>query len=119
MTKRNVKQPALNVLMVRPNEPAVMMEIEDSLEAMQDAVGGPIEMVKPWSEDVALICNEEGKLKNLPPNRIITKENGSLFGVIHGTFFLVLAPRNCDVFLPLPGMVADRYERYMVPYHEQ
>lgn len=109
------KQTVLNVLMVRPNEPVVMMEIEDSLEAMQDAVGGNIEVVKPWSADVALICNEEGCVKKLPANRIVFKSDGEPFGCIYGTFFLCLAPRNSERFLSLPRMVASRYAPFMVP----
>lgn len=105
----------LRVLLVRPEREPVMVDIEDSLEGMQAAVGGPIEMVKPWSEDIALVCHEEGQLQGLAPNRLLLKESGDGYGLICGTFFLCLAPRNSERFLSLPAMFADRYERYMVP----
>lgn len=109
------KQTVLNVLVARPNVPVEMVEIEDSLEAMQAVVEGPIEVVKPWSADVALICNEEGCVKKLPANRIVFKSDGEPFGCIYGTFFLCLAPRNSERFLSLPRMVASRYAPFMVP----
>ena len=46
----------------------VVMEIDDTLEAKQKLVGGLIEVV-PY-EDVLIICNEEGKLLNMPPNLV-------------------------------------------------
>lgn len=48
-------------------EPQIMF-IENTLEAKQELVGGLIEVV-PY-EDVLIICNEEGKLLNMPPNLV-------------------------------------------------
>lgn len=51
----------------QPGEPAKRIEIENTLEALQKAVGGYIETVTIL-EDVTLICNEEGRLMELPYN---------------------------------------------------
>ena len=48
-------------------EPQIMF-IENTLEAKQKLVGGLIEVV-PY-EDVLIICNEEGKILNMPPNLV-------------------------------------------------
>lgn len=48
-------------------EPQIMF-IDNTLEAKQKLVGGLIEVV-PY-EDVLIICNEEGKLLNMPPNLV-------------------------------------------------
>lgn len=48
-------------------EPQIMF-IENTLEEKQKLVGGLIEVV-PY-EDVLIICNEEGKLLNMPPNLV-------------------------------------------------
>ena len=51
------------------------MELEDSLGAMQRCVGGTIEAVyEPGGRNAALICNDEGKLLNLPLNRALRDE---------------------------------------------
>ena len=59
----------MNVLLVEPNADPRAIEIDDSLASMQSLVGGLIEAVYPFSDPVALICNDEGKLTGLPQNR--------------------------------------------------
>ena len=51
----------------QPGEPAKRIEIDNTLEALQRAVGGYIETVSIFT-DVTLICNEEGRLMGLPYN---------------------------------------------------
>lgn len=48
-------------------EPQIMF-IDNTLEAKQKLVGGLIEVV-PY-DDVLIICNEEGKILNMPPNLV-------------------------------------------------
>ena len=64
----------ITVLLVEPNKYPKFIEIEDSLEAMQRAVGGDIEEYMPFSDEVAIICNEEGKINGEPYNRAIYSE---------------------------------------------
>lgn len=59
----------MKVLLVEPNADPRIIEIDGSLAAMQSLVGGLIETVYPFSDLVALICNDEGKLAGLPQNR--------------------------------------------------
>ena len=47
------------------------MKLTTSLEAMQELVGGDIEEYMPFDDDVAIICNEEGKVRGLPLNRAV------------------------------------------------
>ena len=51
----------------QPGEPAKRIDIDNTLQALQKAVGGYIETVTLF-EDVTLICNEEGRLIGLPYN---------------------------------------------------
>lgn len=57
----------IKVLFKEPNEPIKDIEIENSLKAFQEAVGGYIETVT-FAEDLVIICNEEGRLKNMAFN---------------------------------------------------
>ena len=73
----------VRVIVCRPGETAAIEEIDDSLESMQRLVGGMIEEYQPFYdlqdprvEDVAIFCNEEGKLNRLPPSRAIEDEDG-------------------------------------------
>ena len=64
----------ISVLLVEPNKYPKMIEIDDTLEAMQEVVGGDIEEYMPFEDEVAIICNEEGKVNGLPPNRAVYGE---------------------------------------------
>ena len=57
----------MKVLIKEPDCSVREAEIENTLEAMQAVVGGYIEVV-PFTFDDVLVCNEEGKLRDLPFN---------------------------------------------------
>ena len=103
----------MQVVVVEPKKKPEVREIGDSLESMQKIVGGPIQAVYPFDEPVALICNEEGKLLNLPLNRALRDDAGNVYDIISGTFFLCAAPQDSDRFTSL----TDQQEKtYMVRF---
>lgn len=59
----------LQVVFKKPNEKPEKMEIEHTLEKLQELVDGYIEIV-PANNDksILMIVNEEGKLRGLEPN---------------------------------------------------
>jgi hypothetical protein len=69
--------------MFEPGQPEYITEIDNTLEALQKAVGGYIETVG-LENGLVLICNEEGKLRGLTPNRYIRP----LRDTICGTFLI-------------------------------
>ena len=58
----------MKVLIVEPMKPCYVREIS-GLNDMQEIVGGHIEAIYPFKEQVAIIANEEGKILGLPFNR--------------------------------------------------
>ena len=80
------------VLKVEPEKAPERIEISGDLKSMQKIVGGSIQAIYPFEEPIALICNEEGKLDGLPLNRSLRDEDGKIYDVITGTFFLCGAP---------------------------
>lgn len=79
----------MKVLVVEPMKPCEVREIPDTLEAMQALVGGDIEAVTSLRYASAIICNENGKLLDLPHNRPLLDESGLLpLDILHGTFFI-------------------------------
>lgn len=74
----------MRVVIVEPGKAAYESEIENSLNAEQEIVGGYIEVVYN-DDDTIIICNEEGKLQGLKGNRHL--DNGT--SIIAGTFFIV------------------------------
>ena len=100
----------MTILTIAPNKKPVVQEIDGRLETMQSLVGGMIQAVYPFEEPVAVICNDEGKLLGLPPNRALrhpqTKE---VYDILCGTVFLCGAPPENESFVSL---TADQLERY-------
>lgn len=101
----------IKVVLVEPGKKAVITEIGKSLESMQKVVGGLIEQIMPFPDDVALICNEEGKYNGNKPNMIFAVDND--IDIIFGTFFLVFAPRDSEKFLGMPDDLAEKYEKLL------
>ena len=77
----------ITVLVVEPMKPCQVREIS-GLDEMQAMVGGHIQAVYPFRDEVALVCNEEGKNLGLPLNRPLTDNHGLPYDMICGTFFL-------------------------------
>ena len=58
------------------------------MEDLQAVVGGYIEAVYPFEENVCIVCNEEGKINGLPLNRAMRDDSGAVYDAIAGTAFL-------------------------------
>ena len=101
----------IRVILCKLNEKAAVVEMEDSLKAMQELVGGPIEEYMPWEDEVAIICNEEGKMNGLTLNRAVRDENGCILDVIAGDFFICYAPIESESFQSMPPEIEEKYLR--------
>ena len=83
-----MKEKKINVLMVKPNERPRMVELGNDLDSLQKAVSigadyqGFIELVY-LEDNVSILCNEEGKLIGLEPNRRLGKD------ILCGVFYVV------------------------------
>lgn len=77
----------IRVLVVEPLKPCETREV-CGLKAMQELVGGSIQAVYPFRDDVVLVCNRDGKNLELPYNRPLTDNYGVPYDIICGTFFL-------------------------------
>ena len=103
-TTNNLKKTTKNkmkILVIEPFQVPRVKEIEKTLEAMQKVVGDYFQVVYPFNDSIALICNEEGKNLGLTPNRALRDENGKVYDIVCGTFFLCSAPPDDDDFYSL------------------
>ena len=106
----------MQVIVVEPKKKPMVQDIGSDLESMQKIVGGSIEAIYPFEEPVALICNEEGKLLNLPLNRALRDDAGKVYDILSGTFLLCTAPQDSDCFTSLTDQQAKMYmEWFAVP----
>lgn len=107
----------MKILRVDPGLYPQEAEINGSLESMQQLVGGLIQVLYPFRDaEVALICNDEGKLLGLPFNRALRDERGATYDVVAGTFFLCSASWDSDTFGSLSeAQVKEYMERFRHP----
>ena len=63
------------------------------------------------------ICNEEGKVNGLTPNRAVYEENSrEMQDIICGKFFVAYAPFEVEKFQSLPPDLAEKYrEKFKYP----
>ena len=83
----------ISVLVKEPGEAAYHTHIENSLEALQETVGGFIETVT-LSDNLVLICNEEGRIWGLPLNFKMCGQD--FFGTV------IVAGVDADEFCDVP-----------------
>ena len=98
----------MNVLVVEPGYLPYEKEIKDDadhLEQMQSIVGGLIEPIYPYHEEVAIVCNEEGLINGLPFNRSVPGGYGGVFG----TFFICGLGE--EDFCSLPPELMERFKK--------
>ena len=69
----------MNVLVVEPGMEPYEKEI-NGLREMQAVVGGLIQPIYPYAERVAIVCNDEGILLDMPFNRSVEGGYGGVFG---------------------------------------
>lgn len=86
----------MKILLILPGKRPVRKEICGSLKSMQEIVGGPIQILYSFQDQVALICHEEGKLLRLPLNRSLRNDCDQIYDAIAGMFFLRRIPIDCD-----------------------
>ena len=78
----------MKVLRVEQYKAPFVKEIDPGLESMQHEVDGWIQAVYPFEDPVAIICNEEGKLNGMELCRALRDENGEVYDIVPGAFFI-------------------------------
>ena len=98
----------MDVLVVEPGYAPYEKSI-NGLDEMQATVGGLIQAIYPYEEQVAIVCNEEGLLHGLEFNRSVP---GGYGGVV-GTFFICgLGEEDFCSLTP------EQMEKYRKKYHK-
>lgn len=103
----------MKVVMVEPNKPAYITEIEHSLKGMKEAVGGLIEPIYYLDEPRAvMVGNEEAKLIGMEGNRRFGER------IVAGPFFICGEKMTEDGmdFCSLSDELCEKYvQKFAVP----
>lgn len=101
----------MKILIIEPEKAPYTKVINNTLKEMQNIVDGTIQVLYPFSEEVALVCNDEGKLIGLPANRGLFDESGELYDIICGTFFICGEPADSDNFTSLTQEQSEKFQK--------
>ncbi len=63
-----MKENMIRVLKIEPEQAPAVKEIQNDLASLQAEVGGLIECIS-FPNGCVVVCNEEGKLRGMQPNR--------------------------------------------------
>lgn len=99
----------MDVLLFEPGKYPRSVSV-DTLEEMQQLVGGWITATYPFDDPVALVANDEGLLLKLPFNRMVDP-----YHPIVGNFFL--AGIGEDNFVSLRPELMEKYEKALHDPH--
>ena len=100
-------QETMTVLVVEPRKRPYTTEIPVGLNGLTAAVNGPIAATYPFADQVALICNDEGRNMGLELNRALYDGRGQVYDVVPGTF--VIAGLGDGCFASLPEDMIEKY----------
>lgn len=96
----------MKILIVEPGNHPRETEIDGSLESLQKTVGGYIQAIYPFEDEVAVICDDEAKLKSDTQwNRMLSETHD----VIKGTFFIAGLGR--EDFTDLSPELTEKYKQ--------
>ena len=97
----------IKVLLIEPMEKPRLVEIDHTVDEMQMLVGGPIACTYPWEDLVGLVCCDTAIDQGFPLNRMLKDENGEIYDIVPGTFFL--AGLSKDNFCSIPDDLAEKF----------
>lgn len=110
MTSKKFKE-TMTVVLVEPGKKAKIGQIGKELEDLQKYVGGLIQCVYPFEDEVCIVCGDEAKLQGLPYNRCLRSEDGDVYDVIAGNFF-ICSCKGCD----FSSLSVDEQKKYQKMY---
>ena len=106
----------ITVLVIEPGKEPYTKNISPKLKSLQAEVGGLIQVIYPFDDSVALICNEEAKLLNMPLNRALYDQYENIYDIIAGAF--ILTGLSSDSFSSLTKEQIEKYRnRFISPEH--
>ena len=82
------KEETIRVVLLEPHQMAKTVEVKNTLEGLQELVKGDIEPFYPFEEEVCFICNDEGKINGMEPNRAIYDDDHNMIDVLFGPGFI-------------------------------
>ena len=112
-----MKETKIKVLMVEPGKNPRETELENNLDALQNAVSigassqGFIEIIPMDDGKALLLCNEEGKLIGLEGNRRVGRD------IIAGVFYITADNEDGELVSLQDELMEEYKQRFWEPEH--
>lgn len=108
----------IKALKIMPYKAPELVEIHQDLVSLQAEVEGYIEAYYPFPENVCVICNEEGKMNGMLPNRAIydPDDEDRILDIVFGPMLIVGINDNDEDFRSLTDNEAASFlEKFEYP----
>ena len=92
----------MRVLIVEPGKQPSLAEVDNTLSAKQQIIGGPIDIIDPWDDSAIIVLNDEAKNQGLKINRTVGRVE------IAGTFLVC----GCNASGDMTSLSAEQSEIY-------
>ena len=99
----------IKVLLVEPFNKLKMITIENNYQAISEIVCGDVDEYMPFEDDVALLCNVDGKRLSLSASHTVTDTETGKTELIYGSFILIGAGEFDDEYHSLDDDLIDKY----------
>lgn len=99
----------IKVLLVEPFDKPRIITIENNYQAISEIICGAADEYMPFEDDVALLCNADGKRLSLSANHTVTDTETGKTELIYGTFILVGASEFDTEYHSLDDDLIDKY----------
>lgn len=99
----------IKVLLVEPFDKPKMITIENNYQAISEIIYGDVDEYMPFEDDVALLCNADGKRLSLSASHTITDTETGKTDLIYGSFILVGSSKFDSEYHSLDDDLIDKY----------
>lgn len=99
----------IKVLLVEPFSKPKMITIENNYQAISEIICGDVDEYMPFEDDVALLCNSDGKRLSLSASHTVTDTETGKTEIIYGSFILVGASEFDTEYHSLDDDLIDKY----------
>ena len=99
----------IKVLLVEPFSNPKMITIENNYQAISEIICGDADEYMPFEDDVALLCNADGKRLSLSASHTVTDIGTGKTELIYGGFILVGSCEFGTEYHSLDDNLIDKY----------
>lgn len=99
----------IKVLLVEPFDNPKIITIENNYQAISEIICGDVDEYMPFEDDVALLCNADGKRLSLSVSHTVTDTETGKTELIYGSFIFIGAGEFDDEYHSLDDDLIDKY----------